>query len=636
MTAPNLSISVEPVENGKVTFLPLVPPTAGNTPQVKIVLRLIIKNNSTTNITITGIAYEFPNSSVPAAVMQGVDSFFSGYYKDSGGATLTPGQSKTWTNGLVNLVPSDPKTQVNNAVFLPAPAPDSIHLQVTCAGFSSPATVTLPLTAHKSPTPSGAYLFPYSASDLRTCEYYVGSAIHWANGGASGGQIFAHDLGCEGYDIAKHAWSRLLPGKNGTKNMDYRIYGKPIRAQADGKVIAYHDGMDENTLLGQFPSPTPSPGSGNSVTVQYETEKIIYCHMQKGSIPAALKTIGASVKAGEVLGLVGNTGNASEPHTHIECEGMDTSSPLRPIPFHDGYALIETGFHPPDPKGPWSKFDGRGLAKQTVAVWPASTPPSWYPPGWGEVAQFGVPESAYQTIFDHATSSGYRPVWLDGYEIGGAIFFNVIFRPQSATAWRAHHGLTAAAYQDEFDAAVKAGYRLTNLASYVSGGSVYYASIFDKIDGPAWRAYHGASAQKHQHDFDAWTKEGYRPVNVSITAEGGTPLVAAFYVQHDVGSFVHLGGLTPDGYQHAWNDNTAAGRQLAYLSAYQQGGGVRFSALFQEKTPGSVSTVGRHGMSGPELQAEYNKQLSHGLLTRVLVGYESDGAAHFAAGWRKP
>ena len=36
------------------------------------------------------------------------------------------------------------------------------------------------------------------------------------------------------------------------------------------------------------------------------------------------------------------------------------------------------------------------------------------------------------------------------------------------------------------------------------------------------------------------------------------------------------------------------------------------------------------------LQAEYDKELGAGLLTRVLVGYEVGGVARFAGAWRKP
>jgi hypothetical protein len=274
------------------------------------VLRVVITNHGNSDVKISGITYAFPGSSVHARAMRAVASFFSIYYADQGKATLTPNQSKTWSNGLVNLVPDDDSTQISNVVFLPEPIPSRIEIRVSCAGFADPATLELPLVAHRAPSAHGAYEFPYSVKDLRLAEYYVGSALHWANGGASGPQIFAHDLGCEGYDSSKQSWSRLLPGKDGSKNAHYRIWGKPIRAMADGKVIAFHDGEEANTVLGEFPESKDLIGSGNSVTLQHGSEKIIYCHMQKGSIPAALQQPDAHVKAGDIIGLVGNSGRA--------------------------------------------------------------------------------------------------------------------------------------------------------------------------------------------------------------------------------------------------------------------------------------------------------------------------------------
>src|SRR5262245_869395 len=128
MSAPNVTINVQPVESGNATYLPLVAPTANDKPKGKIVLRLDITNKGTSPVVINDIAYAFPGSQIANVEMQGVDQFFSGYYKESGGATFSPGQTKTYTNGLVNLVPDDPNSQVNNAIFMDQPVPAKIEV----------------------------------------------------------------------------------------------------------------------------------------------------------------------------------------------------------------------------------------------------------------------------------------------------------------------------------------------------------------------------------------------------------------------------------------------------------------------------------------------------------------------------
>ena len=253
----------------------------------------------------------------------------------------------------------------------------------------------------------------------------------------------------------------------------------------------------------------------------------------------------------------------------------------------------------------------------------------------GEVAHFGIAEAQYQTIFTQVTSSGYRPVWVDGYEVNGKTFFNAIFRPADGTAWVARHGLTGVEYQKEFDTRTKEGMRLLNLSSYLSGGSIRYATIFVKAPGAIWKAYHGLTAEQHQNQFNNSIAEGFRPVNVSVVSISGQRSYAAFYEKSDVGSFVLKSFLTPEQYQKEWNDNVAAGRQLAYLSAYQHLNEVRFSALFQQKVIGSGQTVGRHHLTSAQMQDEYDKWLGQGMLTRIIAGYQMGNQHQFAAAWRK-
>ena len=108
----------------------------------------------------------------------------------------------------MNRVP-DPNVPNNvwNVVYLPAPAPPQIKVSVSCSGFSLPASVTLDLAPYTSPTPAGAFLFPFSAADLAKGEYAVTSAQHWANGGAFGTQIFAHDISIQVHYQQTDSWS---------------------------------------------------------------------------------------------------------------------------------------------------------------------------------------------------------------------------------------------------------------------------------------------------------------------------------------------------------------------------------------------------------------------------------------------
>jgi hypothetical protein len=406
MSAPNVTISVEPSEGGKAEYLPLAATASDQKSGVKVALCLTIKNNESKQVHVGGITFSFPGSSAPSKTMKGV------------AIDVPAGATMQWSNGHGTLNKDTPaEEKFNNVVYLDAPPPPQVRASLSCTGFSSPATITLDLVAFTSPNGSGGFLFPYSFADLRSGEYMKASADHWANGGPAGTQIFAHDIGCEGFDSGQ--WSEVLPGKDGTKNSHWRIYSKPVRAVADGTVDSWSDGMAENTVLGKFPTPTPSPVGGNNIWIKHGDFLVQYCHLQPSSIPSDLKVKGKAVKAGQRLGLAGNTGNATNPHTHMQCQKTSTSGPLRGLPFRDMCVLDAARLAPPSPDGLWVQVAGKGVSKDTVAIWPLRRTPEWN--GWQDLGGTIVSGPAVSSwaqnrldVFAKGTDNQLYHKWWDG------------------------------------------------------------------------------------------------------------------------------------------------------------------------------------------------------------------------------
>ncbi len=218
------------------------------------------------------------------------------------------------------------------------------------------------------------------------------------------------------------------------------------------------------------------------VRVRHGTDILRYCHLQPGTIPAAVMK-DATVKAGQVLGLCGNTGNSSAPHLHIECteEGLG----VQPMPLRDTWVFDEPDLTS-ERTGPWALLAGEGIPLEPVLIWPAPTKPDWYPPEWGEVSQAAMPAAQYQRWAKRAFDSRYRPGWVDAYEVGGQTFFSALYRwDDTRTPWISRHGLTAAECQAFFTERTGKGFRLSNLTLYVEAGRIRYACIFEKTAGPA-------------------------------------------------------------------------------------------------------------------------------------------------------
>ena len=85
-----------------------------------------------------------------------------------------------------------------------------------------------------------------------------------------------------------------------------------VVAAADGTIIGKVDGeFDQNC---QLPSPNPD---WNAVYVEHTDGSVTwYGHLKEGSLTD--QPVGATVAAGDYLGLVGSSGNSSGPHLHFE------------------------------------------------------------------------------------------------------------------------------------------------------------------------------------------------------------------------------------------------------------------------------------------------------------------------------
>ena len=123
------------------------------------------------------------------------------------------------------------------------------------------------------------------------------------------------------YDIIALGPTLNALQNEGTANADFAGWGREVLAPATG-TIAYarndvpdNPGMDSadlNRLLG-LPD-QPWPVAGNVVVIDHGTgEFSLLAHMQQGSV--RVKT-GDRVEQGQVLGLLGNSGNSSGPHLH--------------------------------------------------------------------------------------------------------------------------------------------------------------------------------------------------------------------------------------------------------------------------------------------------------------------------------
>lgn len=104
----------------------------------------------------------------------------------------------------------------------------------------------------------------------------------------------------------------------------YNIYGKDVLAVADATVASVIDDLP-NEVPGKMPTNIPiEKADGNSIVLDLGSGRYaLYAHLKPGSVKVHA---GDTVKRGQTIALVGNSGNTLEPHLHFHV--MNHASPL--------------------------------------------------------------------------------------------------------------------------------------------------------------------------------------------------------------------------------------------------------------------------------------------------------------------
>jgi murein DD-endopeptidase MepM/ murein hydrolase activator NlpD len=125
--------------------------------------------------------------------------------------------------------------------------------------------------------------------------------------------------------------NRIWSGKNKKDLDNYTIYGKKAIAAADATVVKVIDGLPEQ-VPGVFPENISlEEADGNSVILDLGGGNYaLYAHFQPGSIRVEE---GERVKRGDVLGLVGNSGNSLAPHLHFHVMNGPLSLASNGLPY---------------------------------------------------------------------------------------------------------------------------------------------------------------------------------------------------------------------------------------------------------------------------------------------------------------
>lgn len=158
-------------------------------------------------------------------------------------------------------------------------------------------------------------------------------------------------------------------------NKNYYAYGSDALAVADGVVTEVKDGIPENVpgINSRAVPITLETVGGNHVILDIGGGHFaFYAHLQPGSLRVKL---GDKVRRGQVVGLVGNSGNSTEPHLHFHIENGSSPLGAEGLPYAlASFEVVGRGWEwkPADAKGPAEVHKNEIPMENEVVNFPAT------------------------------------------------------------------------------------------------------------------------------------------------------------------------------------------------------------------------------------------------------------------------
>jgi hypothetical protein len=135
---------------------------------------------------------------------------------------------------------------------------------------------------------------------------------------------------------------------------DTLTWSSPVFSPVDGTVVTSRDGVKDRmkicflydlfTLLTNKPKETDGFGAfgGNHVMIRSGNSYVLLCHLRDGSVGVKK---GDTVRAGQKLAEVGNSGSSIQPHLHLQVMSNDRYFPLfrNLLPFKISNGKVKHG-----------------------------------------------------------------------------------------------------------------------------------------------------------------------------------------------------------------------------------------------------------------------------------------------------
>lgn len=254
--------------------------------------------------------------------------------------------------------------------------------------------------------------------------------------------------------------------------------------------------------------------------------------------------------------------------------------------------------------------------------------------GW--IARHNLTSEQYQEAFnDYVGNHGMQLMDVSGYGSSSPLYAALWVKTASAPAWQTRHGLTATDYQNTFNQLTQQGYHPVLVNGYATSDGPRFTCIFQQGSTDPWIARHGLTSAQYQAAFNQFTAEGYLLDWVSGYFDGTQDLYAAIWRKPPSSpAWQARHGLTSADYQATFDQLVRQGYKPVVVCGYSDGTQDRYAVIFRQ-IAGAPAWQARHGLTSAQYQATFDQLVGQGYRLEVVSGYSVAGQDRFAAIWTK-
>jgi hypothetical protein len=148
-----------------------------------------------------------------------------------------------------------------------------------------------------------------------------------------------------------------------------------------------------------------------------------------------------------------------------------------------------------------------------------------------------------------------------------------------------------------------------------------------------WQARANMTPAEFQAAYDELTPRGFVPYEISAFGDGGDVRFAGVWRHEPAVAWEARSDLTGEQLQRLFDEFTPRGYVPTQLTGYATPAGLRFAAVWRREP--DVVWEARFGMDAAALQENYDRFTPRGYVPAVVSAYAVDGQPRFAAVWRR-